>query len=1477
MERGKGPRLRDFLSGSLATWALGLAGLVGEVEEPAGTEEEEEEEEGEEEGERPFCPEKRFLRLSDGALLLRVLGIVAPSSRGGSQMVRGHDGPAAWRVWNLSHLWGRLRDFYQEELQLLILSPPPDLQTLGFDPLSEEAVEELEGILRLLLGASVQCEHRELFIRHIQGLSLEVQSELATTIQEVTQPGAGVVLALAGPDPGELGTFELEMQSRSLMGTLSKLVRERDLGAQRLAELLLERERAPLPAEAPARAPGEGPSHHLALQLANTKAQLRRLRQELEEKAELLLDSQAEVQGLEAEIRRLRQEAQALSGQAKRAELYREEAEALRERVGRLPRLQEELRRCRERLQEAEACKGQLQEERVLSRALEASKALLEEQLEVARERSARLHETQRENLLLRTRLGEAHAELGSLQHQVDQLVQENVELELELRRSLEPPPPPGSPVEALLLGAAPSLQDEVREAEAGRLRTVERENQELRGLLHVLQRQLEGQCPLLEEQSKDSMLPVLDASPGTPLASDHSPQGLVCQTEGEGTQTLDLAPCASDSALKWSSSECPLASDSDQEVMEAALAAQTSDITEDSDPPEETQKSLEKTGHRASVQTSLSMTSPESPEITTEVQPVLGEETGDRKASQGTSAPEAQQGPKHKPGSSELNPQLPLEEQETLDQGLDLSKRQTEAGRHEHRLEGMVGELAPQKPQQKLEGVSDVQALEEPITGGTLASGCPEQEDLREEVMRLRREAVVLGAELEAQAQRLETRGAEVARLSEELGQVRRTEAEAHQEAEAQARELARLREAVEAAGRELEAVSREREALAEALAAAGRERRQWEREGPRLRAQAEAAEQRIQVLEMEGRGHLEEAESERREKQALGEELEKAVVRGQELGARLEHLQRELERAAQERQEFLREQESQHQRYLGLEQRLEAELQAAETSKEEALMELKTRALQLEEELLQLRRGPGGQGPEGQAEPQTMMTQSGRLIEVERSNATLVAEKAALQGQLQHLEGQLGNLQGRAQELLLQSQRAQEYSSRLQAEKSVMEIQGQELHRKLGVLEEEVRAARQAQEETRGQQQALLRDHEALAQLQRRQETELEGLLVRHRDLKANMRTLELAHRELQGRHEQLQAQRANVEAQEVALLAERERLMQDGHRQRGLEEELRRLQSEHDRAQMLLAEVSRERGELQGERGELRGRLARLELERAQLEMQSQQLRESNQQLDLSACRLTTQCELLTQLRSAQEEENRQLLAEVQALSRENRELLERSLESRDHLHREQREYLDQLNALRREKQKLVEKIMDQYRVLEPGPLPRTKKGSWLADKVKRLMRPRREGAPLGGPRLGADGAGSTDSLGAPLETELPQGREADGTGSPSPAPMRRAQSSLCLQDETLAGGQRRKLSSRFPVGRSSESFSPGDTPRQRFRQRRPGPLGAPGAHGKGSGVEWDGSTETLQEHETDAKGEGLEEPEPEKRLLTPSLSQ
>lgn len=50
-----------------------------------------------------------------------------------------------------------------------------------------------------------------------------------------------------------------------------------------------------------------------------------------------------------------------------------------------------------------------------------------------------------------------------------------------------------------------------------------------------------------------------------------------------------------------------------------------------------------------------------------------------------------------------------------------------------------------------------------------------------------------------------------------------------------------------------------------------------------------------------------------------------------------------------------------------------------------------------------------------------------------------------------------------------------------------------------------------------------------------------------------------------------------------------------------------------------------------------------------------------------------------QLLAQLKGNQEEENRHLLEEIQVLSKENRRLLERSMESREHFQEEQRQYL------------------------------------------------------------------------------------------------------------------------------------------------------------------------------------------------------
>ncbi|XP_078065052.1 protein Daple-like, partial [Mustelus asterias] len=100
------------------------------------------------------------------------------------------------------------------------------------------------------------------------------------------------------------------------------------------------------------------------------------------------------------------------------------------------------------------------------------------------------------------------------------------------------------------------------------------------------------------------------------------------------------------------------------------------------------------------------------------------------------------------------------------------------------------------------------------------------------------------------------------------------------------------------------------------------------------------------------------------------------------------------------------------------------------------------------------------------------------------------------------------------------------------------------------------------------------------------------------------------------------------------------------------------------------------------------------------------------------------------LLTQLKGNLEEENHYLLSQVQMLNQQNQNLLEQSMESKEHYHEEQKQYIDRLNSLRRQKEKLEEKIMDQYKFYEPTP---KRKSNWVAAKaLVKFIKPRKENA-------------------------------------------------------------------------------------------------------------------------------------------------
>ncbi|KAJ8246944.1 hypothetical protein GJAV_G00257040 [Gymnothorax javanicus] len=473
-----------------------------------------------------------------------------------------------------------------------------------------------------------------------------------------------------------------------------------------------------------------------------------------------------------------------------------------------------------------------------------------------------------------------------------------------------------------------------------------------------------------------------------------------------------------------------------------------------------------------------------------------------------------------------------------------------------------------------------------------------------------------------------------------------------------------------------------------------------------------------------------------------------------------------------------------------------------------------------------------------------------SKRLIEVERQNAALQTERGVLVSQLSqlqevntHLQEQLDSLRRHSLALQENCTSLQALTTRLQTEQASLSSQHatvwarcSESEARVAALEAESKVWSRDKEDVMSRGEALRLDHERMTALQQRQEAELEALISKHSQLKTRFRNLETQHRELEGRYEVLLERKAQMEEEEEVLRAERERMEREMQSQAEREREVERLREENDRLQALQKESMQVQTELLAQGSVLRGELSAAQLERTRLEGELSTLREQNQHLDLNNARLASQYQLLTQLKGNMEEETRHLVEQNQSLARENRVLLERSLESRDQHHLQQREYLDKLNELRREKQKLVEKIMDQYRVLDPSvPLPnKAKKSNWIADRMKRLIKPR-------GGREGRDGrahfiaAGSIENL-AEASDSLTSNAQQDPLSAPgSPSFLRKA-SSVDSEDQprvALRSG-RRKLGSRhgWGLGRGrggggiSQSFSPGDhrpSPQDRYRSR------------------------------------------------------
>ncbi|XP_044046746.1 girdin isoform X2 [Siniperca chuatsi] len=1266
-----------------------------------------------------------FSELLDGVFLNDIMTQINPSAapQGAKKVSRD----PSQRIQNLNFLAQQIKTYYLDNLRQLIMIPLPNVLLLGRTPYCEQSLEEMKKLLLLLLGCAVQCEKKEEYIERIQTLDFDTKAAIAAHIQELTHSQENV-LDLQWLESSEVHLDELEAVARNMATHLRHLLDQRDTHLETIAELMQEKEgvvsllSSPSSPQSASYSPSmqqqqAGTQQHLAVELADSKAKIRRLRQELEEKNEQMLDCRHELENIEAELKRIQQENSQLLVDARAARTYRDELDALRERAIKADKLESEVGRYREQLHKMEFYKAKVEELKEDNRVLQETKEVLEDQLEGWRARSDKIHQLEKHSLLLNARVHDMEQERETDRRRIEELQEENLALCLAQRRSMEESQHLGWELEQLSKTTENSqgqqtLSEEVSERTRSRMLKLEKENQSLLRTIEELRATSVNNSthPKHSHHLECDHVCQVVCSTNNCTSSTDEPTELQtsCSKMENRTRVFPLRTVTQQMLNGDSNCHQPLHAEEQEEVQSKIFLTDNPDLhiqekgqLEDGDGGD----------HFKELMSDLEVLE----NSHNRLHCFVG--SGD-----------------HSPGSKSHSPC-----HDSIFTGLPT--RSSYASKHTQRLEAKCRALdtVNQHLQTSLDNTDrKVQRLEAEVQ--ELEA---ENQSLQATLEELRISARRL-EQLETEKQSLEQ---ETTVLEREKRQLEKENRRLRQQAEIQEANLDSSNVCMASLEREMRFLVKEMEGLRETA-------------------------ERVKGLEGDNRELTKQAAIDQRTLATLREELVSEKLKTQQRDNELERLAHELEMKVLNQESTQQaEPEEPDNRFKMLESELEsslkkslqikedkmaaleARLQESSTLNQQLRQELKT--VKLSYEALQQKREeewtassstpPRETGRamsewlrESQEATKELLKLKDHLIEVERNNATLEAERQAMQVQLKQLESQSDSQQ--AQILALQRQAAslqenntalQTHNANLQVEKSTLNsqsaslmAQNAQLQQQQSRTESERDSATQGREELRGVHEQLLRDHERLAALHERQAMEYEALMGKHGCLKNTHRTLELEHRTLQDRYNSMLQQRTKLEDLEKALKEEQMRMALEKEQHRTTADECCRLRDEKDWLNQTYRQLLNDNELLTADHKLLKSQLNEAKLEHTWLEADFSKLKKEFQQLDITSTKLTNQCELLSQLKGNLEEENRHLLNQIETLMLQNRTLLEQTMESKDLFHVEERQYIDKLNDLRRQKEKLEEKIMDQYKFYEPSP-PR-RRGNWITLKLKKLIK-------------------------------------------------------------------------------------------------------------------------------------------------------
>uniref|UniRef100_Q5SNZ0-3 Isoform 3 of Girdin n=1 Tax=Mus musculus TaxID=10090 RepID=Q5SNZ0-3 len=1316
-----------------------------------------------------------YVALVDGVFLNQVMLQINPKSE--SQRVNKKvNNDASLRIHNLSILVKQIKFYYQETLQQLIMMPLPDILIIGKNPFSEQGTEEVKKLLLLLLGCAVQCQKKEEFIEKIQGLDFDTKAAVAAHIQEVTHNQENV-FDLQWMEVTDMSQEDIEPLLKNMVSHLRRLIDERDEHSETIVELSEERDgvhflpHASSSAQSPCGSPGMKRTEsrqHLSVELADAKAKIRRLRQELEEKTEQLLDCKQELEQIEVELKRLQQENMNLLSDARSARMYRDELDALREKAVRVDKLESELSRYKERLHDIEFYKARVEELKEDNQVLLETKTMLEDQLEGTRARSDKLHELEKENLQLKAKLHDMEMERDMDRKKIEELMEENMTLEMAQKQSMDESLHLGWELEQISrtseLAEAPqkSLGHEVNELTSSKLLKLEMENQSLTKTVEELRSTADSAAGSTskilkvekENQRLNKKVEILENEIIQEKQSLQNCQNLskdLMKEKAQLEKTIETLRENSERQIKI------LEQENEHLNQTVSSLRQRSQIS-----AEARVKDIEKENkilHESIKETcgKLSKIEFEKRQMKKELE--LYKEKGER-------AEELENELNHLGKENELlqkkitNLKITCEKLETLEQENSELERENRKFKKTldsfknltFQLESLEKENS-QLDEENLELRRSVESLK--CASMRMAQLQLENKELESEKEQLRKGLELMRASfkkterLEVSYQGLDTENQRLQKALENSNKkIQQLESEL-QDLEMENQTLQKSLEELKISSKRLEQLEKENKSLEQETSQLEKDKKQLEKENKRLRQQAEIKDTTLEEnnvkignLEKENKTlfkeinvykescvRLKELEKENKElvKRAtidiktlvtLREDLVSEKLKTQQMNNDLEKLTHELEKIGLNKERLLHdEQSTDDSRYKLLESKLESTLKKSLEIKEEKIAALEARL-----------------------EESTNYNQ--QLRHELKTNATLQAEKQALKTQLKQLETQNNNLQAQILALQRQTVSLQEQNTTLQTQNAKLQVENSTLNSQStslmnqnaqlliqqSSLENENESIMKEREDLKSLYDALIKDHEKLELLHERQASEYESLISKHGTLKSAHKNLEVEHKDLEDRYNQLLKQKGQLEDLEKMIKTEQEKMLLESKNHEVVASEYKKLCGENDRLNYTYSQLLKETEILQMDHKNLKSVLNNSKLEQTRLEAEFSKLKEQYQQLDITSTKLNNQCELLSQLKGNLEEENRHLLDQIQTLMLQNRTLLEQNMESKDLFHVEQRQYIDKLNELRRQKEKLEEKIMDQYKFYDPSP-PR-RRGNWITLKMRKLIKSKKD---------------------------------------------------------------------------------------------------------------------------------------------------